>query len=81
MLSLQNPIRKFAVRAIKHKFFDKTILCFILGNCIFLAMSSNEPNFESTGAGKAVAFSENIFTAAFCLELVLKVGRCRLKPC
>mmetsp|Transcript_3119 Transcript_3119/g.7221 ORF Transcript_3119/g.7221 Transcript_3119/m.7221 type:complete len:1718 (+) Transcript_3119:685-5838(+) len=73
VLSLQNPIRKVAVTIVKNKKFDKCILFLILLNCIFLAMSSQEPNFERSPAGLAVAFSEDIFTAAFVLELVLKV--------
>ena len=42
-------------------------------NCIFLAMSSNEPNFEDTNLGKALARSEYFFTVGFVIEMVLKI--------
>lgn len=71
-LGLNNPIRKAAVMTVKHKWFDKTTLSLILGNCIFLAMDSKVANFESTPAGRAVFYSEHIFTAAFVMELMLK---------
>ena len=73
VLGLQNPIRKMAVRTVKHKMFDKTILFCILGNCIFLAMDSKVANFEKTTAGEAVNYSEHIFTAAFVMEMILKI--------
>jgi len=73
IFGLENPIRKGAIMLIKNKFFDKTILFLILLNCIFLAMDSNEPHFESTSMGGAIVIAEVIFTVAFVCEMVFKV--------
>jgi len=73
VLGLNNPLRKAAVKIVKHRLFDKTILFLILGNCLFLAMDSKAANFEKTPMGWAVYYSEEIFNWCFCLELVLKV--------
>lgn len=73
VFGLENPIRKSAILLIKNKYFDKTILLLILLNCIFLAMDSNEPDFESTSMGDAIVVAEYVFTVAFVCEMVFKV--------
>mmetsp|Transcript_58370 Transcript_58370/g.186060 ORF Transcript_58370/g.186060 Transcript_58370/m.186060 type:complete len:1610 (+) Transcript_58370:485-5314(+) len=73
MLSLNNPIRKRAIHTIKSKIFERTILILIMLNCIFLAMNSNEPDFEETNLGKVLALSEYFFTVGFVTEMTFKV--------
>jgi len=72
-MGLGNPLRRQCIFIIKSKLFERTILALILFNCIFLAMSSNEPNFEESDRGKLIEVSEIVFTVFFVLEMVLKV--------
>jgi len=72
-LSLDNPVRKWTIKVIKSKIFERTILSLILFNCIFLAMSSNEDGFEDTTQGKVIEISEYIFTVLFVGEMCLKI--------
>ena len=73
MLSLNNPIRKGAVMVVKNRNFDRAVLLLIVINCVFLAMDSKQVGFEESSVGKIVGWTENIFTAAYVLEMILKI--------
>eukprot|EP00899_Mesostigma_viride_P019380 jgi/Mesvir1/27443/Mv07229-RA.2 len=72
-LDLTNPVRHAAIRVVRSKLFERTILFIIMANCAFLAMSSNEPNFDNTTRGVILNKSEAVFTALFLAEMLLKV--------
>ena len=73
LFTKKNPFRKMVIKIIKSTIFDRTILTLIGLNCIFLAMSSNAPNFEKSKTGQVIEVSEIVFTVLFTIELVLKV--------
>ena len=73
MLSLNNPIRKGAVMVVKNRNFDRAVLLLIVINCVFLAMDSKQVGFEERSVRKIVGWTENIFTAAYVLEMILKI--------
>ena len=73
VLSLSNPLRMGAVMLVKSRYFDRFILMLIIVNCMFLTMDSKALGFESSSVGKVVALSENVFTGAYVLEMMVKI--------
>ncbi|CAG9459996.1 unnamed protein product [Pedinophyceae sp. YPF-701] len=71
--SLKHPVRKWAIRTMYSKWFSNAVLLLILTNSIFLAMTSQEPDFERTDVGKVVNIAEYIFTSGFAVEMVIKI--------
>ena len=62
-----------AVLLVKSRYFDRFILMLIIVNCMFLTMDSKALGFESSSVGKVVALSENVFTGAYVLEMMVKI--------
>ena len=79
LLPLKSPVRRCFVYAVKSKFFERLSLLFILANCIFLAMDSNDPDFQYTHTGMVLRAAEWFFLVAFSVEMLLKV--CALGLC
>ena len=73
LFTKKSPFRKAVIRIIKSTLFDRTILFLIGLNCVFLAMSSNAPNFKTSKTGQVIELSELVFSILFTIELVLKV--------
>ena len=55
-------LRKAALWLVEQPAFDNVVVAFILANSVFLAFDSNEPGFDQTALGRAVAISEIIFS-------------------
>ena len=66
-------IRRPLLRLVTWHVFDWVMLLVILANCIFLAMDSARPGFESSPLGEANTMSNYVFIAIFMLEAVLKI--------
>ena len=72
LLGPENPIRKGAIKIVGHQHFDNVILFLIIFSTLMLVLETplNDPNSEmSTNLG----YIDNVFTALFTLELILKV--------
>lgn len=72
-LQKTHPVRSWAIGVVYNKWFDRVIMGLIFFNCVFLAIDSKEPDFADTIRGKMVNGSENVFLAAFCLEMCFKI--------
>ncbi len=60
-LSLQNPLRRLAVKMAHHPLFETASLMTILGNCVMLAIY-DPLDFENTGPrNTAISDSEDVF--------------------
>lgn len=66
-----NPIRIFVHRIVSSKYFDNTILAFILISSMFLAMEDTTGRHVTLN--KVLKNCDYIFTSIFTLEVVLKV--------
>ena len=73
VLTADNPVRKIAIRACFHRYFDRAVMAVIALNCVFLAMDSKAPGFAETTRGKVVEQSEPVFLALFCAEMAVKI--------
>ncbi|ODM93579.1 Sodium channel protein 60E [Orchesella cincta] len=78
LLGPLNPIRRFAIFVITHRWFDILIILTILANCVTLAMIQNK--FEDDGITKVVPdydyYTDRIeyaFLAIYIMEMVLKI--------
>jgi hypothetical protein len=65
--------RRICIIAVKSKAFERLSLGLILTNCIFLAMDSKSPDFESTRLGAVLNMAEQFFIVAFTLEMIAKI--------
>ncbi|XP_063081208.1 sodium channel protein type 11 subunit alpha isoform X1 [Cavia porcellus] len=63
-----NPIRSLAIRILVHSLFSMFIICTVVVNCLFMAMTSAKDN-NSTKTD----FPEYTFTAIYILEALIKI--------
>ena len=71
-MTLNNPIRKLAIKCMEHPSFQITVLGLILFNTITLAMTSNSPFFKQSSIGIFVNAMEYVFVIGFGIEFVFK---------
>jgi hypothetical protein len=65
--------RRICIITVKSKAFERLSLGLILANCIFLAMDSKSPDFESTRLGAVLNMAERFFMVAFTVEMIAKI--------
>jgi len=83
-LTMKHPIRKFAIHVITNKWFERTILLFIVLNSIILAMTDysvidneyspvDEWEGETSYRNSLSTSTESIFIVAFTFEMLFKI--------
>lgn len=73
VLPISSPVRRWSIYTVKSKAFERLSLILILTNCIFLAMDSNNPDFQYTHTGLVLRIAEWFFLVAFSVEMLLKI--------
>ncbi|MEW5312152.1 MAG: hypothetical protein WDW38_003800 [Sanguina aurantia] len=68
-----NSFRRAALRVTLHPLFDWVMLAAIMGNCVTLAMWTNEPGFHESEMGAALHLIDIVWLGMFTLEFFAKV--------
>uniref|UniRef100_A0A7S1IVH8 Ion transport domain-containing protein n=1 Tax=Eutreptiella gymnastica TaxID=73025 RepID=A0A7S1IVH8_9EUGL len=71
--------KKFRLRIVRHKYFDRLVVGLILLNCLALALDDPTSKTEVTKLQNVVNMSEYFFTGAFTLELICNIIALGLK--
>ena len=69
----RHPVRRFFIHWAKSVAFNNLVLLMILGNCVTLAMSSNEPGWGGTATSYDIQIVDYIFNTVFLLEMIVKI--------
>ncbi|XP_054027181.1 sodium channel protein type 5 subunit alpha [Dryobates pubescens] len=70
ILSPFHPIRRTAIKILVHSLFTLFIMCTILTNCVFMALTETPKNSSSASWNKYVEFT---FTGIYTFESLIKI--------
>jgi len=73
IFSLDNSLRKFVIRIITHRFFDRVIVSLIMINSLLLGIKDYTDKDNLTSINQFVEKSEALFVWSFTAECILKI--------
>nr|XP_025039134.1 sodium channel protein type 5 subunit alpha-like isoform X2 [Pelodiscus sinensis] len=73
ILSPFHPIRRAVITILVHSLFTVFIMCTILANCVFMAISETPKNSKLFASSLWKKYVEYIFTGIYTFELLIKI--------
>ncbi|XP_075778956.1 sodium channel protein type 5 subunit alpha-like isoform X5 [Pelodiscus sinensis] len=73
ILSPFHPIRRAVIKILVHKLFTLFIMCTILTNCVFMAMSESPKKLKTDESPSWNKYVEYIFTGIYTFESLIKI--------